>query len=151
MIKMKYASTIMVIGSFLIQYYLMSIIMTNDRKNITNSLGKFYISSIMGLSMGILEVLMHDFSGGHVSFKYYIPLVILLIIFLSFYRNQSWIDDKQYIEEMIEHHSMGLFTSDAILKKTSNYQVTRLAKNIIQKQKDEIYEMRRTLRHLQNK
>jgi uncharacterized protein (DUF305 family) len=43
---------------------------------------------------------------------------------------------------MIEHHSMGIFTSEEILKKTNDYNVAKLAKNIIQTQKDEIREMR---------
>jgi len=147
MIKMKYAITLMVIGSFIIQYFLMSLLMTNSTKNITNSLGKFYISSVMGLSMGILEVLMHDLSGSHFSLKYYIPLGVLLVIFIILYRNQVFIKDKQYLNEMIEHHSMALFTSEEILKKSHNYQINKIAKNIIQKQKDEIAEMRRLLQY----
>jgi hypothetical protein len=136
----------MIIGSFLIQYYFMSRVMTNTPENITNSLGKFYISCVMGLSMGILEVAMHDFSGGHFNFKYYLPLGILLVVFIVLYRNQVWINDKQYLEEMIEHHSMAIFTSEEILKKTHSYQVSRLAKNILQNQKDEINEIRRILK-----
>jgi uncharacterized protein (DUF305 family) len=52
---------------------------------------------------------------------------------------------------MIEHHSMALFTSDAILKKTSSYQVTKFAKNIVQGQTDEIREMREILQSLKSK
>lgn len=146
MMKMRYAIGVMIIGSFLIQYYFMSRVMTNTPENITNSLGKFYISCVMGLSMGILEVAMHDFSGGHFNFKYYLPLGILLVVFIVLYRNQVWINDKQYLEEMIEHHSMAIFTSEEILKKTHSYQVSRLAKNILQNQKDEINEIRRILK-----
>ena len=149
MMKMKYAIAIMVVGSFFIQYYLMSRLMTNSPKNITNSLGKFYVSCIMGLSMGILEVAMHDMSGhGHFSFKYYVPLVALLIIFVILYRNQVWIKDKEYLEEMIEHHSMAIFTSEEILNKTHSYKVSRIAKNIVENQKNEIEEMRRTIETL---
>jgi hypothetical protein len=144
--KMRYAIGVMIIGSFLIQYYFMSRVMTNTPENITNSLGKFYISCVMGISMGILEVAMHDFSGGHFNFKYYLPLGILLVVFIVLYRNQAWINDKQYLEEMIEHHSMAIFTSEEILNKTHSYQVSRLAKNILQNQKDEINEMRRILK-----
>jgi uncharacterized protein (DUF305 family) len=42
---------------------------------------------------------------------------------------------------MIEHHSMALFTSEAILKKTDNYDIAKLAKNIIEKQTDELKAM----------
>jgi uncharacterized protein (DUF305 family) len=52
------------------------------------------------------------------------------------------IDDKQYLNGMIEHHSMALLTSEEILKKTNNYNIAKLAKNIIQKQQDELREMK---------
>jgi uncharacterized protein (DUF305 family) len=55
-------------------------------------------------------------------------------IFTYLYRKQTYINDKQYLEGMIEHHSMALFTSQEILKKTDNYDVAKLAKNIIQNQ-----------------
>jgi uncharacterized protein (DUF305 family) len=48
---------------------------------------------------------------------------------------------------MIEHHSMALLTSEEILKKTDNYNVAKIAKNIIQTQQDEI----RVMRELINK
>jgi len=149
--KISHSVAIMTVGSFLIQYYFMSMVMTNSSKNITNSLGKFYLAAIMGLSMGILEVLMNDMSSGNFRLRYYAPLVILFFVFLFMYRNQVWIGDEQYLREMIEHHSMALFTSDAILKKTSSYQVTKFAKNIVQGQTDEIREMREILQSLKSK
>ena len=51
------------------------------------------------------------------------------------------VNDKEYLKGMIEHHSMALHTSDEILKKTDNYHIAKLAKNIIQKQQDELREM----------
>ena len=62
----------------------------------------------------------------------------LLAILTYLYRKQIAINDKQYLEGMIEHHSMGIFQSEEILKKTDNYDVAKLAKNIIQTQNDEI-------------
>ena len=53
-------------------------------------------------------------------------------------RNQIAINDKQYLEGMIEHHSMALFQSEEILKKTDDYKIAKLAKNIIQTQTDEL-------------
>jgi hypothetical protein len=151
MMKISHSVAIMVVGSFLIQYYFMSMVMTNSAENITNSLGKFYLASLMGLSMGILEVLMNDLSSGNFRLRYYVPLVTLLFLFLFLYRNQVWIGDEQYLKEMIEHHSMALFTSDAILKKTHSYQVSKFAKNIIQGQTDEIRDMREILNSLKSK
>jgi len=46
---------------------------------------------------------------------------------------------------MIEHHSMALLTSNKILEKTDDYNIAKLAKNIIQTQQDEIREMKELL------
>ena len=125
--------------------------MANRIENITNSLGKVYLSIIMGLYMMGLEIMMHDHQYSIFSMKYYIFIGILLGLFIYLYREQKYITDKQYLEEMIEHHSMALLTSNKILEKTDNYNVSKLAKNIIQKQEDEIREMKEILKNLQNK
>jgi uncharacterized protein (DUF305 family) len=46
---------------------------------------------------------------------------------------------------MTEHHSMALLTSKRVLEKTNDYEVAKLAKGIIQKQEDEIREMKQVL------
>lgn len=132
----------MFIGSLLIQYYLMSPIMVSRRINITNNISKFYISVIMAIYMVFLEVMMHDHQYNVFSAKYYLFLTSVLALFIYLYRYQIGVNDKQYLEEMIEHHSMGIFTSEEILKKTDSYEITKLAKNIIQTQQDEIEFMR---------
>lgn len=128
----------MFLTSFIIQYYIMSYIMTNEVKYITNSYGKIYISIIMGLLMILTEIYMHDSTYNVFSYKLYISFVFILFVFIYLYRTQTYIYDKQYLEEMIEHHSMALLTSNKILEKTNNYEVAKLAKNIIQTQTDEI-------------
>lgn len=138
---------IMFIGSFIIQYLLMSPIMVSENIYITNSLGKVYMSVIMGIFMVILEIMMHDHQYGVLSWNMYAGFASLLVLFVYLYRKQVAIDDKQYLEGMIEHHSMGIFTSEEILKKTDDYNISKLAKDIIQTQQDEI----RIMRELINK
>jgi uncharacterized protein (DUF305 family) len=96
----------------------------------------------MGLFMVLLEVMMHDHQYHVFSMNFYIILAALLALFVYLYRKQVAINDTQYLEGMIEHHSMALLTSEQVLKKTDNYDVAKLAKNIIQQQEDEIREMR---------
>ena len=139
---LNYSLFFMMIGSFIIQFGLMSLIMTNSYKNITFSIGKFYISTIMALLMGLLEVLMYDNHMHSVSVYYYSVLFFVLSIFIYLYRNQIYIEDKDYLEEMIEHHSMAILTSDEILQKTTSERVKKLAENIISTQKKEIEYMK---------
>ena len=120
----------------------MSFIMTNSYKNITFSVGKFYMSCIMALIMGLLEVGMHDYYMQHFSLPYYLSLGFGLAIFVYLYRNQMYINDKEYLDEMIEHHSMALLTSGEILQKTQSERVRKLAENIVSTQEAEIKYMK---------
>ena len=143
--KLTHTMIVMGLGSFVIQYFLMSPIMINTRVDITNNLGKAYLSMTMALLMIFLEVMMHDHQYTVFSLNTYVILTTLFVLFVYLYRNQVAINDKQYLEGMIEHHSMALLTSQEILKKTDDYNVSKLAKNIIQTQEDEIKIMRELL------
>ena len=125
----------------------MSLIMTNNYSNITFSVGKFYISIIMALSMGLLEVLMFDIHMQTISLIYYLSLLFLLVIFIILYRNQMYIEDKDYLNEMIEHHSMAILTSEEILQKNPTPRVKKLAENIISTQEKEIEYMNQLIRY----
>jgi len=116
--------------------------MANSFSNITLSLGKFYISVIMGLLMGLLEVTMYDMHIKQVSITYYLTLLVFLVVFIYLYRNQVYIGEKDYLQEMIEHHSMAILTSEHILDKSPSERVKRLAENIITTQEKEIDYMR---------
>ena len=148
--RISHTLIVMFIGSFIIQYFFMSTIMASSMENITNSLGKVYLSIIMGLYMMVLEIMMHDHQYGVFSMKYYIMIGCLVGFFIYLYRAQKYITDKEYLKEMIEHHSMALLTSNKILEKTDNYNVSKLAKNIIQKQEDEIRDMKELLNKVKN-
>jgi hypothetical protein len=128
----------MFIGSFIVQYFVMPPIMVNKFIYITNNIGKAYLATIMGLFMVLIEVMMHDHQYHVLSLNWYAILFALLALFTYLYRKQIAVNDKQYLEGMIEHHSMALFMSDEILKKTDSYDIAKLAKNIIQTQNDEL-------------
>jgi hypothetical protein len=123
--------------------------MSNSISNITFSLGKFYISVIMALLMGLLEVCMYDYHmykmRSVISSPYYLVILFSLFVFLYLYRNQIYIEDEDYLREMIEHHSMALLTSDEILQKTQSDRVKKLAENIISTQNAEINYMRQLI------
>ena len=144
--NLLYSVIFMIVGSFVIQYYAMSYLMTSSPSNITNSLGKAYISTIMALTMGILEVVMNDWMMKKIHWSYYILLGLLLVVFIILYRKQVGITDEQYVKEMIEHHSMAVLTSEEILQKTHNYKVKKLASNIKNTQKEEIKQMKQMIK-----
>jgi len=145
--ELTYSLWVMMISSFLIHLSVMSIIMTNSIQNITLSMGKIYMSVVMAVLMGLTEVLMFDIHMKTISGVYYLTLIFVLVMFVYLYRNQVYIDDKEYLHEMIEHHSMALLTSEEILQKTNSERVKKLAENIISTQEKEIEYMRQLIKH----
>ncbi len=143
--ELTYSLWFMMISSFIIQFIFMSSIMTNSYQNITFSIGKFYLSVIMALLMGLIEVIMFDVHMKTISGIFYLSLIFLLVTFVYIYRNQVYIDDKEYLKEMIEHHSMALLTSEEILQNTHSERVKKLAENIISTQEKEIEYMRKLI------
>ena len=139
--KFTHSMMIMFVGSFLTQYFLMPPIIINGLDLHTNNLGKAYMSTIMALFMVLLEVVCKDIQYHVFSLNSYALFGALIGLFIYLYYKQIAITDKEYLKGMIEHHSLAIFTSQEILKKTDNYNVAKLAKNIIQTQKDEIREM----------
>ena len=145
--ELTYSLWFMMISSFIIQLIVMSFFMTDSYKNITFSTGKFYMAIIMAILMGLTEVLMFDTHMKTVSGIYYLSLFFVLVMFVYLYRNQVYIEDKDYLNEMIEHHSMALLTSEEILQKTHSERVKKLAENIIVTQENEIEYMRQLIKY----
>ena len=141
---MKYLHYIVIfIGSIIVQYYLISPIIVSDVKNIksTININKLYISIFQGLYALSLEIMLHDYQYNVISTNYYIMIILLFALLIYLYRNQIFIDDKQYFQSMTEHLSICILRSKEILKKTDNYEVSKVAKNMLQTQTDDIREM----------
>ena len=141
----------MFIGSFIVQYFAMPPFMVNKIMYITNNIGKAYLATIMALFMVLIEIMMHDHQYRVLSVNLYVALFATLALFTYLYRKQIAVNDNQYLEGMIEHHSMAIFTSDEILKKTDNYEITKLAKIIISQQSDELKVMNELINKINKK
>jgi len=134
----------MFIGMFLIQYIIMGFVMTDRLDNINHSTGKIYMSIIMGLFMVLLDMLL----GPMFNVQHFTMMFGLTLIFIYLYRIQFGVDDKNYIREMIEHHSMALLTSKNILEKTKNPAVINYATKILVGQENEIADMNYLLKSI---
>jgi len=145
--KLTFMIMIMAIGSFIIQYLLMSPIMVNKLSDLTNSYGKLYMALIMVIYMLFIDIALKDYMNKRVSMGWYLLLSILLILFIYLYRYQIGINDKQYLEGMIEHHSMAILTSKEIIKKSKNSKVLRLAEKILYEQENEIHLMKEMIKY----
>lgn len=57
-------------------------------------------------------------------------------------RNQTLVNDAEFIRGMIPHHSMAILMSEKIKNKTSNQEIKMLADKIISSQRAEINQMK---------
>jgi hypothetical protein len=137
-------STNMFIGMFIIQYIFMSYVMTNNIQQITHSNGKIYMSTIMGLFMVVLGILLNH----KINKQQLVLFTGCLFLFIYLYKIQFGIDEKNYLQEMIEHHSMAILTSKQIINKTKNSVVSNFAKKIVTAQEKEIEDMRYILKSI---
>jgi len=150
--SLSYSAGYMIVTGFLTQYFIMSNVMTNDFTNVTNSLGKIYISLVMAFIMGILEVIMHDMHQKTISLRYYISLFLCFGVSVWLYRKQIAVNEVNYLREMIEHHDMALFTSKNLLDKPDvSPEVRKFAEKIVNTQTKEIDEMKQFIQQQQTK
>jgi hypothetical protein len=83
----------------------------------------------------------HIAKQNHIT--YILISIVLIVISIYSIRNQSFIDDKQFIKEMIPKHSAAIQMAQNIKEKSNNKQIKALADHIIKVQQAEIDEMKR--------
>jgi hypothetical protein len=127
---MKITNTIVImfVGSFLIQYLILPSIMSNSPKNTYN---KLYLACISALFAVLLQTMLHDHQYNVLSLNFYMIIGVAIMVFIYLYRKQFGLTDTQYLANLEEHHAIDVLSSEEILKKTDDYEVTRIAKKII--------------------
>lgn len=127
---MKITNTIVIlfIGSFLISYLIVPSIMSNSPKNTYN---KVYLACITALFAVLLNIMLHDHKYNVLSLNFYIMIGVAIIAFIYLYRKQVGLTDTQYLANLEENRAADVLMSEEILKKTDDYEVTRIAKKMI--------------------
>lgn len=139
--KLYQSLTILFLGTFLIEYFVVSAVGLNMNilKDASKfNLGKSYKSSLLATLVTCIFVIMHDNQYNVVSYRYYTAMVFTVGMYIYLYRNQIEIKEEQYLREMNENSSNAILISECILKKTNNFDMARFAKNVLQKSKDEM-------------
>ncbi len=112
----------------------------NDISDTRIQLNDIYMGILMTGWMLLLLGFFHSLTN-------YIWIGIITIIVSSYLiRTQTFINEKEYIDSMIPHHSMAIFMSKKIKEKNviSNDEISKLVNNIIQTQQEEINLMKNT-------
>jgi uncharacterized protein (DUF305 family) len=137
-----YHAITMIISMVLTQVFAMPYIMAASTEDVYFSVTQGWMGAAMGALMVAADGLLHP-----------LPLwvwVLTVAVFVGAvlgYRYQVGVSDREYLHDMIPHHSMAVLTSKRILAKTTNPAVVRLAESIRDAQVREIAEMRQLLQN----
>jgi hypothetical protein len=101
------------------------------------SLNQIYVAVAMSLAMVLVEGFMHPLP----SWGWAVAGVGIVVCYKAA-RGQWWIGNRQWVRDMIPHHSMAVHTSKAILRKTTAPHIKSLASSILEAQTTEIHRMR---------
>lgn len=112
---------------------------------------RLFMTLIMG---GCMMIIMLAFMlGMYKSRTYNIAIFIggalMLLISLWLVRSQTTVDDVDFMEGMIPHHSIAILTSERA--KIQDYRVQELAKEIMDSQRREIKEMEWLIKDIREK
>lgn len=143
---------LMVIASFIAGYLSTMNLWANSIGDIRLHLNDFYMVLLMvGWMIVMCYILMKSHMG--ITKTQLIITITIIIIIVYAIRTQAFIDDKQYLNGMIPHHSMAITMSKWIINRTKDPRIKQLATDIIISQQNEINEMNSILdeRKLQNK
>ena len=111
------------------------------------SLGKMYLSFIAGFAV-ILIMVLHNNRHFNTTKKYTILSYTFAIAFLTYlYRNQVFINDKQFLIEMLDQSETSLLINNKIIIKTENELVKAFASKINHNRASELNDIN-TILHL---
>ena len=139
---------VMFVLHFIAMYVLMYAMVHDLRENVYNSLNQVYMAALMTASMvGIEVALMRSMYPNKVwNAAIVLGSVVLLIASWMFIRQQTAINDKQFVRSMIPHHAGAILMCQQASIRDS--QVRDLCKRIVAGQQAEIEEMNGILKRL---
>ncbi len=137
----------MTVLSFIAMYILMYA-MVNELTNVYPSFNQFYMAAVMTAAMVVIELIVMGgmYPNKRLNGALVIASVLLLALFWTAIRQQTAINDRQFLKSMIPHHAGAiLMCKQAVLKDAD---VLQLCENIKRGQQQEIDWMKAKLREM---
>jgi len=109
-----------------------------------------YMALLMGATMAIIMLgfMLHMLKNRKINIGIAAGSVVVFFLSLFLLRSQTFIDDTDYMEGMIPHHSIAILTSERA--EISDPRVRELADEIIKAQRKEIAEMKKLIDDLED-
>jgi hypothetical protein len=136
---------LMIVLSF-ISMYIFMYAMVNRLENVYPNFNQFYMAGLMTAPMLILELVL---MGSMYQNKRLNGLLIAIgigagLLFWVLIRQQTAIDDRQFLKSMIPHHAGAILMCEE--SPSRNPEILRLCREIVASQRAEIAEMKGLLR-----
>lgn len=107
-----------------------------------------YMAMLMGATMAVIMLIFmtHMLKSRKVNIGILTGSVIVFALSLYLLRSQTLVDDVDYMEAMIPHHSIAILTSERA--EITDPRVKKLSEEIIKAQRKEIAEMKKYINDL---
>ena len=129
----------MFVGMVVIQVFVMPFAMTASLSHAYFSLSQGYMGAFMGAAMLAIDGFFHP-----VEWWFWISVAMIAGLSIAAFRGQWFVSDREYLHEMVPHHSMALLTSKPRMA-SQNPKIARIAHQIVMTQEREITEMKEML------
>lgn len=139
--KGNYLRFILMILTSMVVMYGITYLNSYDSSHIYWSETRFYMTLLMGASMGVimLSFMLRMYGNKKANAGIYLSSGIVFLVALWLVRSQIIVGDTTYMKGMIPHHSIAILTSERA--QIQDRRVQELAKEIIAAQRREIKEM----------
>jgi hypothetical protein len=133
----------------LISMYILMYSMVNVFDDVFNNLNKFYMAFIMTAPMLIFEILLMKsmYQNRTMNAVILAGSAAALVIFFLFIRQQTAINDKEFLRSMIPHHSSAILMCQQA--SISDFEIKDLCQSIIKSQQQEIDQMKGIMQRLE--
>ncbi|WP_421383600.1 DUF305 domain-containing protein [Bacillus salacetis] len=108
-----------------------------------------YMALLMGATMAVimLAFMTHMLKNKKANVGIVVGSILVFGVSLFLLRSQTLVDDQDYMEAMIPHHSIAILTSENA--EIEDPRVEKLAEGIIETQREEIAEMKNLIEDLE--
>lgn len=110
---------------------------------------RFWMTFVMGAVMAVvmLSFMLSMYKNKVINIAIYAGSLLVFAIALWLVRSQATVNDSEYMEAMIPHHSIAIMTSERA--QITDPRVRKLADEIIEAQRREISEMKYLIKDLE--
>lgn len=140
---------LMILTSIVVMFGL-KYLTTYEASHIYFSETRMYMAFLMGAAMAVIMLgyMLGMYKNRKWNTAIFISSGVVLVIALYLVRSQILVDDKDYMEAMIPHHSIAILTSERA--QIDDQRVRELADEIIRAQRREIKEMKWLIEDITN-